>query len=91
MQLIDPLPAADPVEDIGLDVTPSGGEEDVGGPADHLRGGVSVELLGAAVPAGHHAVQRLSDDRVVGRLHDRGEPVARLGGLAALCHVPDRR
>jgi hypothetical protein len=40
---------------------------------DRLLRGVSVEALGAGVPAGDHVIDGLADYRVVGGLHQRGQ------------------
>ncbi len=70
-------PASEPREDRVLLVARSAGmiERDV--PADGLRRGVAEEPLGRRVPGLDHAVQRLADDGVLGRLDDgRQEPRA---------------
>ena len=42
-------------------------------PADHLLGRVAEDPLGACVPGSNRPVQRLAQDRVRGRVHDRRE------------------
>lgn len=54
---------------------------------DHLLGRIAVEPLGAGVPAGDGAVEGRADDRVVGRLDDRGQAPDLALGLAASCDV----
>ncbi len=59
----------------------SGGTQKLSVPPDCLFGGVAERRVGAVVPARDHAVERLADDRVVGRLDDRRQlrqPGARL-------------
>ena len=42
--------------------------------ADHLVGAIAEDALGGAVPASDDAFERLPDDRVARRVHDRCEP-----------------
>ena len=42
--------------------------------ADHLGGGESEHALGGLIPRQNVAVQVLTDDRIVGRLHNSGKP-----------------
>jgi hypothetical protein len=48
---------------------------------DGLLRGVSEQPLGAFIPRGNHAVERLGDDGVVGRLDDRSEPRQKIVAL----------
>ena len=54
---------------------------------DRLGGGVAVQPLGTGVPRLDHAVERLRDDRVLGRLDDRGQVVDGPLGPPALADV----
>jgi hypothetical protein len=42
--------------------------------ADYLCFGVPVEALGSLIPAGDNAVQRFTQDGIIGRLHNRRQP-----------------
>ena len=54
-----------------------------------LLGRVAEHALGALVPGGDDAVERLGDDGVVGAFDDRREAAAQLLGLLALRDVLD--
>ena len=58
--------------------------------ADRLVGGIAEQPLGALVPGEDPTVQRLADDRVVGRIDDRGEARLDFVRLRAVARV-DRR
>jgi len=65
-----------------------GRNQDVDAASNDLLGGVLVKSLGARVPAHDDAVERLADDRVVGRLDDCGQMPRGLRGLFAPRDVP---
>ena len=58
-------------------------------PADDLLGGITEDALGSLVPTGDHPVQILGCDDVVGRLHDRCQPLVQLLGPPPLRHVAE--
>ena len=58
---------------------------------DHLLGAVAVDPLRAAVPARHDAVEVRADDRVAGRVHDRGQGADRAFGSNPQGDIPDSR
>ena len=58
-------------------------------PADGLRGRVAEEPLGPGVPRPDDAVERLADDRVLGRLDDGRQPRLGLLGPLALGDVAE--
>src|SRR5262249_47918684 len=76
--VFDALPAPNAVEDLGLFILATIGDEQRDRFADHLLGGVAKQLLGSAVPAGDDAVEVFADNGVVRVLDDRGEQPARL-------------
>ncbi len=87
LQALDPLPAPDPprdpVELVGAILAHQQGD----GLPDHLGGRVSVEALGAPVPADDRSVEVLADDCVPRGLDDRGQVRPRLLCLLALREV----
>ena len=89
LEVLDPLAAAEPVQDVALLVQPLGRDDQGDRPADGLGGGVAEEPLGPGVPRPDDAVERLADDRVVGRLDDGGQPRLGLLGPLPLGHVAE--
>ncbi len=89
LEVLDPLAAAEPLQDRALLVVPLRRDDQGDRPADGLLGRVAEEPLGPGVPRADDAVERLADDRVVGRLDDGRQP--RLGLLRplALGHVAE--
>ena len=79
LEVLDPLPAAKPRQDLVLLVLPLRRDDQGDRPAYGLLGGVAEEPLGPGVPCPDHALERLADDRVLGRLDDGRQ--ARLGFL----------
>jgi hypothetical protein len=67
-----------PRDNLGLLVMQLGRNEGVYRFADDLGTLITENATGTAVPAADHAVERLADDSVVGRLHDRREPGLRI-------------
>jgi hypothetical protein len=53
------------------------------GPSDRLGLRVAEQPLGTTVPRRYHTLERLADDRIVRRLHDRGEERLALIGRQA--------
>ena len=74
-------------DDLAFVVAPVVRDDQLGGPADGLLGGVPVEDLRAVVPAEDPAVQRGAHDRVVRGGHDRREQRLGLVALAAGAQV----
>ena len=82
LEVLDPLPAAEPLQDRGLLVLPLRRDDQGDRPADGLLGRVAEQPLGPGVPDRDDAVERLADDGVLGRLDDGRQP--RLGLLGPL-------
>ena len=80
----DHLAAFHPPEDLGFLVFALGRNEDRDRLPDHLRRGVAEHPLRAFVPGGDDALERLADDRVVGKFDHRCEPRVRFLEFAAL-------
>ena len=68
---IDPLGPLDAFEDLQLLVAAVLGDDHVDRSADDLVGGVAEHVPGAGVPRQDVAVERLGDDRVLGRFDHR--------------------
>ena len=71
VEMLDPLAAAELGQDLVLLVLQLGRDDLRDRLADHLVGLVAEDPLGAGVPRGDDALQRLADDRVVRRDDDR--------------------
>jgi hypothetical protein len=74
----DPLAPTDALEDAGNLVALHGRHKEADVTADGLLGGIAEDPLGPGVPARDGAVERLADDRVVGRFDDGGQAIAGL-------------
>jgi len=73
-EMVDPLAPPNPVENAGGLVLLAWRQQDGDRLADHLGGRIAENRLGAAVPIGDDAVERLADDGIVRRGDDRGQP-----------------
>ncbi len=60
------------------------GDEHANGTADRLIGAIAEHAFRGLVPRGDDAVQILADDGIVGRLDDRGQPIAGDDGTSKL-------
>ena len=89
LEVLDPLPAAEPRQDLALLVRRSGGMIRVIGWPTASSARVAEEPLGPGVPRADDAVERLADDRVVGRLDDGRQPRLGLLGPPALGDVAE--
>ncbi len=78
LEVVDLLAPAQTDEDVFLFGPPIFWNDQEDLLADRLPGGVSEELLGATVPRCDDTVQRLADDRIIGRIDDCGEQCAEL-------------
>ena len=65
--MLDPRARADALEHAGHVVLVAGRRQNGDGPAQHLGFGVAEQALRGRIPAGHPAIQRGADDRVVRR------------------------
>jgi hypothetical protein len=87
----DALAPADAVEERLLLPSRSGGNSIVIGRPDRLVGRVAEQPLGGGVPRQDHALERLADDGVVGRLDDRRQVslrlLARVPGVARVAEA----
>src|SRR5690242_7336220 len=79
--MIDPLPAAQPGQDLVLLALPVRRNDDANRLADDLVRRISEELLGRGVPRRDDPVQVFRDDGVIGRLDDAAEQRALVGWL----------
>ena len=82
-----PLAAAQAFEDHSLLVQPVGRQQQRDRLADHFCGAVAEHGLGGAVPGGDHALERLADDRVLGRFDDAREVLPQLATAPGLGDV----
>src|SRR4029079_10867230 len=73
-EVLDREAGANASHDFGLSVEAVLGNDDRDRLADDFVGGIPENPLGAAVPGLDDAVEILTDDRVVRRGHDGGEP-----------------
>src|SRR5579862_6967886 len=71
LEALDVLAAADALEDALHLLGATRRRNRFDRPPDHLSGAIAENPFRAAVPAGHDTVESLSDDRGIGRLHDR--------------------
>jgi hypothetical protein len=71
LELVDPLAPSEAGHDDAMQLVDSiRGDQPRDRLADHLVGGVAIESLGGGVPTGDHAVNRLADNGVVGRVNN---------------------
>ena len=87
--MLDPFPAAEPLQDRPLLVVSLRRDDQGDRLADRLVGRVTEKALGPGVPRSDDAVERLADDRVLGRFDDGGQPRADLLGPPALGDVAE--
>ena len=80
-KMIDPLPAAELLQDFGFFIKTVRREQDGDGLADHFLGGVAEHSLGGLIPTSDDAVEVFADDGVVGGGDDRLEPAFQFDGL----------
>src|SRR5688572_15005302 len=73
VEMLDSLARAYPLDDGALLVLELGGNDRGDVLADDFIGGVAEYALRAGVPRLDHPLQRLADDRVIRRVHDRGK------------------
>jgi hypothetical protein len=85
--VVDAFTAADARENSRLLVEQIRRNQDGDRPADDLRGFVSEQALGSAIPGPDDSIEILADDGVVGGFDDRGEVLGRLLGALALCQI----
>src|SRR4029077_4090556 len=85
--VVDGFTAADARENSRLLVEPIRRNQDGDRPADALRGFVSEQALGPAIPGPDDSVEILADDGVVGGFDDRGELLGRLLRALALRQI----
>src|SRR5207253_2160359 len=78
LEVLHRFAAAETLQDTLLLLAPVGRNDEEDRLADRLGRRVAEELLGRPVPRRDGAVQRLADDRVVGRFHDGSESRRRL-------------
>ena len=83
LELLDPLTFPDALQVLRRLVLPVGRGEDRDVLANSFFGGVPVEAFGPHVPTGDDSVERDSDDRVFGGLHDGRKAGPTLLGLRA--------
>ena len=83
--MIDPLPAADPLEDRRLLVMALDRDQHRHRPADRFLGGVTKKALCPAVPRTNDAVKRFTDDRVLGRFDNRRQAPGPIAGAGLGC------
>jgi hypothetical protein len=84
-EVLDALSAGDPFQDVCDLVLAVGWRQRRDRVTDDLLGPVPVDALRACVPGLDHAIQGLSEDRVLRRFDDRGEgPGERLPGIVGL-------
>jgi hypothetical protein len=69
----DPLPPPNRGENLVLLLVKLGRDQAINRGADHLFGCVAENPLCRSVPGQDYAVEGLADDRIVGRLDDRGK------------------
>ena len=89
--VLDPFPASNSLHDAGQLIRPVVRENRRNGSSDHLLGGVAECPLGAAVPAGDHAVQILAEDGIVRGLDNRSQQTAGFVGAPARGDVPEHQ
>jgi hypothetical protein len=77
LEVVDGLAAAKAGEHVVLFGAPLGGNDERDVTADRFGGGVAEHPLGRSIPGDDDAVERLAHDRVIGRVHDRGQARAR--------------
>jgi hypothetical protein len=78
LEMVHTLAPQQPRDNLSLLVMQLGRNEGVYRFADDLGTVITENATGTAVPAADHAVERLADDSVIGRLHDRSEPGLRI-------------
>jgi hypothetical protein len=71
--MIDAFPSPKPREDVVFLPLPVRRNESADGPPDDFTGGVAEQALSGCVERLDNAFEILGDDRVVRRLHDRGQ------------------
>src|SRR5262249_1644675 len=81
--MIDMLTAADTLQKLAFHYLLVWRNEHPNRLADRLLSGVAIDAFRASIPTGDDAAERLADDRVPGRLDDRGEAGLRLFGSFA--------
>ncbi len=91
LEVADALPVVQPDQDAGQLVAALRRHDQGDGAADRLLGAVAVEALRGRVPADDAALEGAADDRVLGRLDDRGEQGLHRLGLPALADVAGHR
>src|SRR5215472_8722065 len=57
------------------------------GEADNLFRGIAIEMLGTLVPGSHDAAEIGTEDSILARLDDRGQPLQRLGAALPFRHI----
>ena len=73
LEMLDALAAAQPREDVVFFGLPLGRDQHPDRPADELVGRIAEQPLGGGVARLNDAVEILREDRIVGRVDDRGE------------------
>ena len=91
LEMVDAPPGPQARDDLVLLAEALGRDHQRDVAADRLLGGVAEQPLGGRVPALDRAVERLADDRVVGRFDDRRELARReQSGLLLVLELPLR-
>ncbi len=88
LEMVRPQPRSQPLEDPGQVIAAIRRYQARDRPTDDLRLLVAVHPLGPVVPGDDRAVERLADDRVVGRLDDRRQATIGQLGQAQLVGLP---